>query len=670
MNELHKESSPYLLQHKANPIFWKSWNDISLAQAQKENKLIVISIGYAACHWCHVMEHESFQDKEVASLMNKHFVNIKVDREERPDIDAVYMRAVQLMNKQGGWPLNVVALPGGRPVWGGTYFRKDQWINALDQLAVMWKETPEKMLDYAENLKHALDNLTELVAKPLDKDAHLLPALIEKWSRSFDLEFGGMARVPKFMMPTNYRLLMRYAHQQKDEKLLAFVDLTLTKMAYGGVFDVIDGGFSRYSVDMKWHVPHFEKMLYDNGQLLSLYSNAYKRTKNPLYKEVVEKTAAFIERVWLTDQGGFYASFDADSLNKNNIKEEGAFYVWTKEELKAIFKADFELFSVIFSINTFGHWEDDNYVLIQEKPLEKIAQENKIALEDLIIKKKHFEQRLFEHREKRHKPALDDKIITSWNAITSRGFIEAYKAFGNQKYLALAIKNIEFIKQNIWSENGNLYRTYKNKTPRINAFIEDYAFVIDTFIGLYEVTSEEKHLTDAKQLTDYAIDKFYDIQRGLFRYTSVDDTSLVSENYEIEDNVIDSPNSVMVSNLYTLSIYFEQLYYQDICNRMLQLVMPNIDYPSAFSNWLNVYMNFRTNHKEIAICGDTALTHLKEINSRYNPDLTVSATVKSSHLPFLRNKSTVNISQFFICENQVCGLPLQDIKEVLKRLEV
>lgn len=668
MNELHKESSPYLLQHKANPVFWKSWNDISLAQAQKENKLIVISVGYAACHWCHVMEHETFQDKEVASLMNKHFVSIKVDREERPDIDAVYMRAVQLMNKQGGWPLNVVALPGGQPVWGGTYFRKDQWINALDQLAAMWEETPGKMLDYADNLKKALNNLTELVEQPLDKDAQLLPALIEKWSRSFDLEFGGIARAPKFMMPTNYRFLMRYAHQQKDEKLLAFVDLTLTKMAYGGIFDVIDGGFSRYSVDMKWHVPHFEKMLYDNGQLLSLYSQAYKRTKNPLYKEVVEKTAAFIERVWLTDEGGFYASFDADSLNKNSIKEEGAFYVWTKEELKAIFKADFELFSAIFSINTFGHWEEGNYVLIQEKPLESIARENKIALEDLIIKKKYFEQRLFELREHRRKPALDDKVITSWNAMTSRGFIEAYKAFGNQKYLALAIKNIEFIKQNIWSENGNLYRTYKNKTPRINAFIEDYAFVIDALIGLYEVTSEEKYLTDAKQLTDYSIDKFYDTQRGLFRYTSVDDASLVSENYEIEDNVIESPNAVMASNLYTLSIYFEQLHYLDICTRMLQLVIPNIDYPSAFSNWLDTYMNFNFGHKEIAICGDAALTHLKEINSRYYPELTVSATVKSSRLPFLRDKYATNILQFFICENQVCGLPLLHIKDVLNQL--
>lgn len=670
MNELQKETSPYLLQHKENPIFWKSWNDTALTQAQNQNKLIVISVGYSACHWCHVMEHESFEDTEVARLMNSHFVSIKVDREERPDVDAVYMRAVQLMNKQGGWPLNVVALPDGRPIWGGTYFRKDQWIDALDQLALMWKETPEKMLDYADNLKHALNNLTELVAAPLDKNAQLLPELIEKWFRSFDLDFGGMARAPKFMMPTNYRFLMRYAYQQKDKKLSAFVDFTLTKMAYGGIFDVIDGGFSRYSVDMKWHVPHFEKMLYDNGQLLSLYSNAYKRTQNPLYKEVVEKTTAFIEREWLTDEGSFYASFDADSLNKNNKKEEGAFYVWTKQDLELILNEDFDLFSAIFSINDFGYWEDENYVLIQEKSLESIAQENEISLEDLIIKKKHFEKTLFEFREQRHKPALDDKVITSWNAITSRGFIEAYKAFGDPKYLALATNNIEFIKQNIWSENGNLYRTYKNKTPKINAFIEDYAFVIDALIGMYEVTSEEKYLTDAKQLTDYAIDKYYDTRRGLFRYKSLDDKSLVSENYEIEDNVIDSPNSVMASILYTLSLYFEQVHYQEICNRMLQLVIPNIDYPSAFSNWLNVYMIFRTTHKELAICGEGALEHLKEINGRYLPDLSVAATVKSSNLPFLKDKTQEHILQFFICENRVCGLPLRDIKDVLKQLNI
>lgn len=671
MNELHKETSPYLLQHKDNPIFWKSWNDISLEQAQKQNKLIVISVGFSACHWCHVMEHESFEDLEVAELMNKHFVSIKVDREERPDVDAIYMKAVQLMTQQGGWPLNVVALPDGKPVWGGTYFRKEQWLSVLEQLAEMWQEEPQKMLDYAENLENALGSLTQIIEQPIaENNQEVLNGFLEKWSKSFDLEMGGYARAPKFMMPSNSRFLMRYAYQNKHEPLLDYVNLTLTKMAYGGIFDVIDGGFSRYSVDMKWHVPHFEKMLYDNGQLVSLYSDAYKLTQNPLYEEIVEKTLNFVEREWFTNEGGFYSAYDADSLNENQKKEEGAFYVWKKEELQNIFKDDFELFSAIFSINDFGYWEHNNYVLIQEKPLEIIATDFGISVDELQSKKKSFEKALFEIREKRERPSLDDKILTSWNAIMNRGFTNAYKAFGNPKYLEIAQKNIEFIKQNLWSEDGNLYRTYKNKTAKINGFLEDYAFVIDALIGLYEVTSDEKYLTDAKQLTDYTLDNFYDSEKGLFRFKSVEDKLLVSENYEIEDNVMDSSNSVMAQNLYLLSVYFGLSHYEEICQRMLRIVVSNIDYPSAFSNWLNVFMNFDSSQKELAICGENALENLTIINRNYLPNLTVSATEKPSNLPLLKGRFTENILHFFVCQNRVCGLPLQDINEVLHQLKV
>lgn len=670
MNELHKETSPYLLQHKDNPIFWKSWNDVSLEQAQKQHKLIVISVGYSACHWCHVMEHESFEDSEVAELMNKHFVSIKVDREERPDIDAIYMKAVQLMTKQGGWPLNVVALPDGKPVWGGTYFRKEQWLSILEQLAQMWQEEPQKMLDYADNLEEALNSLTQIIEQPINENnREVLNGFIEKWSKSFDLEMGGYTRAPKFMMPSNYRFLMRYAYQNNHEPLLDYVNLTLTKMAFGGIFDVIDGGFSRYSVDMKWHVPHFEKMLYDNGQLVSLYSDAYKLTKKPLYKEIVEKTLSFVEREWLTKEGGFYAAFDADSLDESSKKEEGAFYVWKKEELQEIFKDDFELFSVVFGINDFGYWENGNYVLIQEKPLEIIANDFGISIEELQSKKKLFEKTLFEIRENRQKPGLDDKIITSWNAIMNRGFTNAYKAFGNPKYLEIAQKNIEFIKQNLWSEDGNLYRTYKNKTAKINGFLEDYAFVIDALIGLYEITSDEKHLFDAKQLTDYVLDNFYNSEKGLFRFKSVQDVSLVSENYEIEDNVIDSSNSVMAQNLYVLSVYFSLSHYEDICRKMLRVVVSNIDYPSAFSNWLNVLLNFDSSQKELAICGKNAFESLKIINQNYFPDLTVSATENSSNLPFLKDRFKEGVLHFFVCRNKVCGLPLQHFDEVLNQIK-
>ncbi len=670
MNELHKQTSPYLLQHKNNPIFWKSWSAVSLQQAQEQNKLIVISIGYSACHWCHVMKHETFEDNEVAELMNEHFVSIKVDREEHPDVDAVYMKAVQLMTQQGGWPLNVVALPNGKPVWGGTYFRKEQWVSSLVQLQEMFRTAPGEMNDYADNVEQALDSLTQLVEQPLEQNNQaILNEFVEKWSKSFDWEFGGYTRAPKFMMPSNYRFLMRYAHQNNHHKLLEYINLTLTKMAYGGIFDTIDGGFSRYSVDMKWHVPHFEKMLYDNGQLISLYSNAYKLTKNPLYKEIVEKTLTFVEREWLSPEGGFYAAFDADSLNQYDKKEEGAFYVWKKQDLQEIFEEDFKLFAEIFNINDFGYWEQNTYILIQNQPLEKIAQDFGLSVEQAKTKKKEFEQTLFDIREKRQKPALDDKVITSWNAMMTRGFTEAYKALGNEAYLEIAQKSMNFIRLKLWSENGNLYRTYKNETSKINGFLEDYAFVIDALIGLYEATADSSYLTDAKQLIDYCLDKFYDSQKGLFRFKSIEDPLLISENYEIEDNVIDSSNSVMANNLYRLWVYFGQQPYYDICNRMLRLIMSNIDYPSAFSNWLYVMMNFESSQKELAICGPNALDNLKVINQIYLPQTIIAATDKKSNLPFLESRFSPNVLHFFVCQNRVCDLPLANLEQAIKQLK-
>ncbi|MBP6759623.1 MAG: thioredoxin domain-containing protein, partial [Flavobacterium sp.] len=347
MNQLSEETSPYLLQHANNPVHWKAWNENSLAEAKEKNKLIIISIGYSACHWCHVMEHESFEDQEVADVMNAHFVNIKVDREERPDVDAVYMKAIQIMIRRGGWPLNVVTLPDGRPVWGGTYFRKEEWMQTLGQLQGIYQSAPEKMLDYAEKLHQGIQavGITPNENKETSINQDQITSLVEKWGEYFDWDFGGMASAPKFMMPNNYHFLMRFAYQKKDNHLLEFVNLTLTRMAFGGVFDTVDGAFSRYSVDNKWHVPHFEKMLYDNGQLVSLYSDAYKLTGNPLYKEVIEKTLSFVERELMNPEGGFYCALDADILNAENHLEEGAFYVWKIPELKTIICDNLDLFS-------------------------------------------------------------------------------------------------------------------------------------------------------------------------------------------------------------------------------------------------------------------------------------------------------------------------------------
>jgi len=464
MNELNSESSPYLLQHANNPVHWKSWNEASLNSAKKENKLLLISIGYSACHWCHVMEHESFEDIKVAKVMNANFINLKIDREERPDIDAVYMKAVQIMTGQGGWPMNVICLPDGRPIWGGTYFRKEEWINALEKLNQLFKNKPEVVFEYAEKLNEGLQAISIIPRNEIETDFNFetIDLLVKKWERSFDLDYGGMARAPKFMMPTNFEFLMQFGYHYNNEKVLDFVELTLTKMAFGGLFDTIGGGFSRYAVDMKWHVPHFEKMLYDNGQLVSLYANAFKLTKNKRYKEVVLKTLEFVQKEWLTEEGGFYSALDADSLNTENHFEEGAFYVWTKPKLQELLQEDFDLFSVVFNINSFGIWENENYVLIQNKPLEIIAKSENISLKILEQKKVKWETILYEHREKRFKPRLDDKCITSWNAIMLKGFVDAYKALGTKHYLEIAIKNGLFILNSLTSPNGNLFHSFKN----------------------------------------------------------------------------------------------------------------------------------------------------------------------------------------------------------------
>nr|WP_315182164.1 thioredoxin domain-containing protein [uncultured Flavobacterium sp.] len=672
MNELQLETSPYLLQHASNPVHWKAWNTNSLTEAKDKNKLIIVSIGYSACHWCHVMEHESFEDNAVAAVMNDHFINIKVDREERPDVDAVYMKAVQIMTGRGGWPLNIVTLPDGRPVWGGTYFRKEEWIQTLDQLQEMYQVTPEKMIEYAEKLHEGIQAIEIIQSDSKEESVNQkqIESLVEKWKKSFDWEFGGMARAPKFMMPNNYQFLMRFAHQKKDSELLDFVNLTLTKMAYGGLFDTIDGGFSRYSVDMKWHVPHFEKMLYDNGQLVSLYSDAYKLTKKPLYKEVIEKTLRFVEKEWLTAEGGFYSALDADSLNEKNHLEEGAFYVWKIAQLKTILKDDFDLFSQVFNCNSFGLWEDENYVLIQNQPLENIAKQNNISATELQTKKKNWEHLLYIEREKRSKPRLDDKCLTSWNAIMLKGYIDAYKALKDEKYLNIALKNANFISKNLWSSEGNLNHNYKNGKSTINGYLEDYCFVIAAFIGLYELTLDEKWLQDAKQLTDYSLEHFYDEKNSFFAFTSNLDVALISTHYETEDNVIPASNSVMAKNMYQLSIFFNNSYYEKISEQMLHLVIPGIDYPSAFSNWLDLGLNYSGENRELAICSAEAKTYCQEINGLYIPNIVLAGTKKTSTLPFLKDRYTNKKDLFYICQNKTCQMQLSDFQQIINDLKL
>jgi len=402
---------------------------------------------------------------------------------------------------------------------------------------------------------------------------------------------------------------------------------------------------------------------------LSLYSSAYKLTKNDLFKEIVEKTTSFVEKEWFTNLGGFYSALDADSNNRENQLEEGAFYVWTTEELKSLINDDFELFCLVFNINDFGHWEHGNYVLIQKESLAIISKEQNISLDQLKLKKKNWEKTLYHYREKRAKPRLDDKCLTSWNAIMLKGFVESFKALENENYLKIAKKNAHFILEKLWSSDGNLFHSYKNEKATINGFLEDYAFVIDAFIALYEATFEETWLEHAKNLTNYCLDHFYDETKQLFRFTSDLDESLIVAHFETEDNVIPASNSVMAENLFKLSVYFENSYYEKVARLMLEQVLPSIDYPSAFSNWLSVLLRFSDYQKELAICGENILEYLLQLNRSYLPHILLSGCQNNTTLPFLKNRFIENKTLFYLCQNKTCLAPTTNFEEVYKDLK-
>ncbi|MCK5678264.1 MAG: thioredoxin domain-containing protein [Flavobacteriaceae bacterium] len=672
-NELINETSPYLLQHAHNPVNWYAWNKETLDLAKKENKLLLISIGYSACHWCHVMEHESFEDSTVAAIMNEHFINVKVDREERPDVDQIYMNAVQLLTGRGGWPLNCVALPDGRPIWGGTYFPKDNWINALNQLAELYKNEPEKAEEYASKLTEGIKQ-SDLISFNTEKASFTkseLESAIKNWKQFMDFKNGGRLGAPKFPMPNNFLFLLRYAVQTNNSEVLDYVNTTLTQMAYGGIYDHIGGGFARYSVDGHWHIPHFEKMLYDNAQLITLYSNAYLATKNSLYKQVVYETTQFIERELYNEIGAFYSSLDADSKTKTGELEEGVYYIWNKEELQNILKDDFELFSKYYNVNSYGKWEKDTYHLIRKISDKKYSEKYNISEKELQEKVTHWKKVLLKEREKRNKPRLDDKTLTSWNALMLKAYTKAYTVFDDDHFLKMALKNGHFIINKQIKEDGGLYRNYKNGKSTIEAYLEDYATVIDAFINLYEATLDENWLQTAKQLTDYSFDHFYDDKSKMFFFTSDKDTDLITRKIEVDDNVIPSSNSIMANNLFKLAHYYENKNYSNNAKIMLNNVKnKSIEYGGGASNWLNLYANYIGDFYEIAIVGGNANDKLKEFNQNYIPNKIIVGSTKESRLPLLQFKYTKNETTIFVCVDGACQLPVNETKEALKQIKI
>lgn len=664
-NSLIHETSPYLLQHAHNPVNWCAWNNETLKKARKENKMLLISIGYAACHWCHVMEHECFEDEDVARIMNENFICIKVDREERPDVDQVYMNAAYLINGNGGWPLNALAMPDGKPYYAGTYFPKERWIQVLNYFSILFKTEKNKLEEQADNVARGINEI-ELVPKNNDEVLLSKNDLDEAFSgiiKKADKERGGMMSTIKFPMPSIWEFLLQYHFYTGNRQVLGIVNTTLQQMACGGIFDQIGGGFSRYSTDPKWHVPHFEKMLYDNGQLVSLYSLAFQVTANPLYRDVVYESIEFIKRELISREGLFYSSLDADSEG-----EEGKYYVWTYDEIHAILKNDAALFCDYFNITPEGNWEDGKNIP-DCSGADNIAAKYDLTADAFNQKIKLLKQAILTERHKRTRPNTDDKILTAWNALMVIGLTDAYKAFGENEFFEMAKANIDFYLLNNITADNSLFRNYKNGITTIPGFLDDYTFLISSLINFYQVCFEEKYLTQAKSLMEYVLENFFDKSNGMFFYTDKKYSNLIARKMEVTDNVIASSNSEMAKNLILLGLFFDNNSYKEIARQMIKNVLNDIKKtPSYYSNWAMALTLQINEPYEVAIAGPEWKQKLPAMQKKYLPNVFFAGGNYKSSLPVLEDKLVPGKTFIYVCHNKTCKLPLEDVQAVLSEV--
>ena len=662
-NDLINETSPYLLQHAHNPVNWVAWSDDAFERAKKENKLVLISVGYSACHWCHVMEHESFEDKEVAALMNKFFISVKVDREERPDVDQVYMTAVQLMTQQGGWPLNCFCLPDGRPIYGGTYFPKDQWIHILKSLHFTFQNDFEKVEEYASKLHEGVQR-AELIQKnetEIQFNIEKLRELVFRWSKLFDGINGGDSKAPKFPLPQNYLFLLEYATQMDDQKVMEHVCLSLDKMAMGGIYDQVGGGFARYSVDMLWKVPHFEKMLYDNGQLIELYSKAYRITKSPLYKRVVDETVQWLEREMIADRGGLYSALDADTEG-----EEGKFYVWSERELAETLTNDFDWASDYFEMGYLSDWEG-NKVLMCSQTDEIFLKEKGWTQVVFDQELKKLKKRLLNIRSERVFPGIDDKVLTGWNAMTVKGLAHAAVIFDEPRYLDLGREIITTLLNNQWDGN-QLKRNFKNGYSTIDAFLEDYAHMIDGLIALHQADLEENWINAAVSLTEKAIQEFSDEKSGMFFFTD-SRSNLIARKMEINDNVIPSSNSVMAHNLFALGSLTGRMEWINRAEQMMYNVYDGMEmYGSGYSNWAMLLQRMITGQKEVVFAGNNVDAAISEFRGHIDIPFLLARVTESSTLSISQGRHSTDDLIIYVCEKGVCSLPVKSVAEAISRV--
>jgi len=675
-NHLIHETSPYLLQHAHNPVNWYPWGEEALQKAKEEDKPILVSIGYSACHWCHVMERESFENESTAALMNEHFINIKIDREERPDLDHIYMDAVQAMTGSGGWPLNVFLTPETKPFFGGTYFpperafNRSSWKEVLIGVSKGYREKKEDILSQAENLTEHLVTANAFgIQNPgtTESDSFFsdeqLKTIADNLINNADTVWGGFGKAPKFPQTFSIQYLLRHYHFTKEGPALTQALLSLDRMIDGGIYDQLGGGFARYSTDNEWLAPHFEKMLYDNALLINVMAEAYQLTANPKYARAIRQTIAFIEREMMSDENGFYSALDADSEGV-----EGKFYTWDKKEIEQVLGEDAAFFCVFYDVTDKGNWEHTNILRVRE-PLALFAEKQGIQEAACEEKLRIAGQKLLAQRSKRIRPLLDDKILLGWNALMNTAYAKAYAALGDTAYREKAIQNMQFLESKFIMEGGHWCHTYKNGQARIMAFLDDYAYLVQAYIHLQEITGTGNYLVKARVLTEWVIDNFVEASTGFFFYTHQQQTDVIVRKKEVYDGAVPSGNAVMAYNLLYLSFVFDQKQWAEHSRNMLgSLGKAIVKYPTSFGVWAMSLQSVTIGMLEIAITGQRAKEFLCPVLQRFIPNKIIQAEETNSHFfPLLAGKKGPNADglAFWLCKNYTCLAPFLSVETLL-----
>ncbi|MGM0940896.1 MAG: thioredoxin domain-containing protein [Bacillota bacterium] len=677
-NRLIDEKSPYLLQHADNPVHWYAWTEEAFTAAKEQNKPIFLSIGYSTCHWCHVMAHESFEDAEVASILNDRYIAIKVDREERPDIDSIYMKVCQMMTGHGGWPLSIFMTPDKIPFYAGTYFPKHKkyevpgFVNVLQQLSRKFTEDPKHIIEVTKSVQQALQKShpskgnNRISKEQLNQAYHQL-------GKSFDFEYGGFGKAPKFPMPHNLIFLMRHAYLTKNTAALKIAESSLQSMAAGGIYDHIGFGFSRYATDKAWLVPHFEKMLYDNALLLIAYAECYQITQRPFYKKIGEEIITFILREMTDEKGAFYSAIDADSEGV-----EGKYYVWSYQEVMNILDEDLgEIYTRIYDISPNGNFAGKNIPNLIQGHFDQVANELDLPKKVLEEKLEEARQKLFAERQKRTYPHVDDKVLTSWNGLMIAGLAKAGKIFQNQKYINAAIRAVRFIENHLF-HNERLMARYRAGETKYPGYIDDYAFLLWGYVELYEATFDLTFLHKSKQLAEQMLELFWDNDNGGLYFTGKDSEKLITKDKEVYDGAIPSGNSVAAVMLIRIGYLTGETNFLDHAEEMHYTFYEDIDaQPSASPFFLQSVQLFDHPTKEVVIIGladdPKKQAFIEQLQQMFLPDVSVLSLGTSEQANNIADFASVynQINQettIYICENFSCQRPTTNIAEAIKKI--